>query len=352
MRSFLEIEEYIRDLERISAIDLPWGKLAGKKVMISGATGMVGKMLIDALMYKNTKEALGVSVVALGRNKEKARGRFPDYMDADKFEFVECDINEGIEYRGKVDFVLHLASSTHPKQYATEPVATVMANVIGLNNLLDFAVKNGAERFLFASSVEVYGENRGDTEKFDENYLGYINCNILRAGYPESKRAGEALCQAYREQYGIEVVVPRFARLFGPTMLLGDSKASSQFIMNAVYWKDIILKSEGTQEYSYLYVRDAVIGALVCLLKGVDGEAYNLADEKYDTTLKDLAVELAEMSGGKVIFELPDETERKGYSMAQKALMEAGKVKKLGFKVEGKMTEDLERTIEIIRQLV
>ena len=78
---------------------------------------------------------------------------------------------------------------------------------------------------LFLSTVEIYGENRGDLDKFTEDYCGYIDCNTLRAGYPEGKRASESLCQAYIQKYGIDVVIPRISRTFGPTMLLSDSKA-------------------------------------------------------------------------------------------------------------------------------
>lgn len=351
MKSILDIEAYKVDLEQIAGFTLPWEKLRGKRVMISGATGMIGKTLIDALMLKNAKDRLDCKIIAMGRSEAKAKGRFPGYFKRADFEFLECDIESEIKYKEKIDYVLHLASSTHPKQYASEPVKTITGNVIGLKNLLDFAVNNGAERFLFASSVEIYGENRGDAEKFDEKYLGYIDCNTLRAGYPEGKRASEALCQAYRAQYGIEAVIPRLARVFGPTILPSDSKASSQFIQNAVNGEDIVLKSEGKQHYSYLHVRDAVIGLLVCLLNGVDGEAYNIADEKYDITLREMAETLAKIGGKKVIFDLPDESEKKGYSTATKAILEAEKIREIGFKAGNSIEEDLARTVEILRRL-
>ena len=81
--------------------------------------------------------------------------------------------------------------------------------------------------------LEIYGENRGDVETFPESYLGYIDCNTLRAGYPESKRLGETLCNAYAQTFGLDFVIPRLSRVYGPTMLPTDSKAISQFIKKA-----------------------------------------------------------------------------------------------------------------------
>ena len=129
-------------------------------------------------------------------------------------------------------------------------------------------IENSIVRFLLAFSNEMYGENRGDVEFYDEDYCGYIKCNTLRAGYPESKRCSEALCQAYKQQKGLDVVIARLTRSYGPTMNMSDTKAVSQFIKRGVAGEDIILKSEGTQYFSYTYMSDAVSGLLWVLLTG------------------------------------------------------------------------------------
>ena len=134
--------------------------------------------------------------------------------------------------------------------------------------MLEFAYAHHVVRCAFTSSNEIYGENRGDVEKFGEEYCGYIDCNTMRAGYPESKRCGEALCQAYIKQKGMDIVIPRLTRSYGPTMLMSDTKAISQFIRKAIAGEDIVLKSEGTQYYSYTYMADAVCGLLYVLLLG------------------------------------------------------------------------------------
>ena len=217
---------YIEDVRRTALTDLPWDRLRDKAVLISGATGLVGSFLTDVLMERNL-QGMNCRIYALGRSEEKARARFGERSRHPLFSFIPYDINLPFvrEDLGKVDFVLHLASNTHPVQYSTDPIGTITTNIIGLQNMLEFACAHGAERFAFASSNEIYGENRGDIELFGEEYCGYIDCNTLRAGYPESKRCGEALCQAYRKQKGIDVCIPRLTRSYGPTMLMTDTKA-------------------------------------------------------------------------------------------------------------------------------
>ena len=311
---------------------------------------MLGSFLVDVLMEKNTA-GLNCIVYALGRSEEKARERFTRWSNSELLRFIPYDVNEPFicDGIGKTGYVLHLASNTHPMQYATDPIGTITTNIIGLQNMLEFAVSHEADRFAFASSNEIYGENRGDVELFKESYCGYIDSNTLRAGYPESKRCGEALCQAYRTQKGLDVVIPRFTRSYGPTIQLSDTKAISQFIKKGIAGENIVLKSSGTQYYSYTYMADAISGLLTILLKGESGEAYNIADEASNITLKDLAKLIADYAGTEVVFEIPDGTEAAGYSRATKALLEGDKLKQIGWKARYSISEGISRTLSILR---
>ncbi|MCR5602575.1 MAG: NAD-dependent epimerase/dehydratase family protein, partial [Lachnospiraceae bacterium] len=186
---------------------------------------------------------------------------------------------------------------------------------------------------------------------FDESYCGYIDCNTLRAGYPESKRCGEALCQAYIRERGLDAVIARFTRSYGPTVLDSDTKAISQFIGRAVMGGDIILKSEGNQYYSYTYAADAVAGLLTVLLEGEKGEAYNIADERSDIRLKELAVLIADHVGTSVKYELPDEVERSGYSTATRARLDGSKIKQLGWTARYDIKQGINRTLDILQSI-
>lgn len=342
---------YLEDIEYIASRNLNWDRLKGSTVMISGAGGLIGSLVIDVIMYKNEREGLGCTAIALGRSVERAKEKFSSYWDKEHFRFIEQDINLPLdkETAPKADYIIHLASNTHPLQYSTDPIGTITTNIIGTANLLEYGSYCSSKRVLFASSNEIYGENRGDCELFDESYCGYINSNTLRAGYPESKRCGEAMCQAYIKQKGLDVVIARLTRSYGPTMLMSDSKAISQFIKKGINGEDIVLKSEGNQYYSYTYASDAVCGLLTVLLNGECGEAYNIADQKSDIRLKDLAKIVSDYSGTKVVFELPDETEMAGYSTATVARLDGSKIKKIGWVAKYDIKSGLERTLSILK---
>ena len=343
MKRLLEIPEYVEDVRRVASIDLPWEKLRDKVILITGGTGLIGSFLIDVLAAAN----LGCKVVLFGRSEEKAKVRFAEYWHEGWIEFVKWDAAAISlpDVDGPINYVLHLASNTHPVAYATDPVSTIVMNVSAAKDLLDLSVKKNIMRFVYASSVEIYGQNRGDVEKFSEDYCGYIDCNAVRAGYPESKRCGEALCQAYIKQYGLDIVIPRIARVYGPTLLKTDTKALSQFLANAIEGMDIILKSEGKQYFSYLHVADAVSGILTVMLKGEKGEAYNLADEKCDIMLRDLASLIAKTCGCKVVFDIPSEIERVGFSPVMIARMDNAKISQLGWHAEFDIVSGIADTI-------
>lgn len=346
----IKSKEYIARMEEVYRTNLPIEELKNKSFLISGSTGLIGSFLIDCLIYGNINHDLNCHIYAITRNVEKARAMF-GYYKSSNLSFINVDVNEGFDIESeKIDYVLHLASNVQPLLYSTKPIETIMTNILGTKNMLDIAVKHNAEKFLFASSSEIYGENRGDVEKFNEEYCGYINSNTLRANYNESKRCGETLCQAYKAEKGLYVVIPRFTRTYGPTMNINDTKASSQFIMKAVNNEDIVLKSEGKQLYSYCYISDAISALLAVLLKGENGEAYNIAGKDSDITLKDLAELCASYSGKRVIFELPDNIEKAGYSTATKVLFDIEKIKKIGWEPSISIDEGIHETIKLIQK--
>ena len=240
----------------------------------------------------------------------------------------------------KCDYIIHGASNTHPLQYAQDPIGTIRANVSGTENMLELAAAQENCRLLFLSSVEVYGESRDGADIFDEAYCGYIDCNTMRAGYPESKRLGEAMIQAYIAQKGVDAVIVRLSRTYGPTMQPDDSKAIAQFIQKAVHRMDIVLKSEGKQVYSYIYAADAARAVLKILLSGQCGEAYNAAGLDSDLSLRELADMLAKEAGS---------LEKSGYSTATKAVLNIDKLRRLGWESRFDMAEGLGCTVRLLR---
>ena len=331
-------QEDIQNVLSVPGIDF----LKGKSVLVTGATGLIGVHLIDALMLLG-----GVKVYAVGRNKEKASTRLGEYFGRSEFVFIEQDVCQQFPDDIEADYIIPLASNTHPLAYSRFPVETVQINVMGLTNALNLAKNNGG-MVLFPSTVEIYGNSR-DNKPFRENDTGELDLSTARSCYTESKRVGEALCQSYFSEYGVQVKIARLSRVFGPTMLESDTKASSQFVRKAVAGEDIVLKSKGDQLFSYIYVSDAVAMLLNVMLHGKIGGIYNISNELCDVQLKDFAEICATCVNKKVVFELPVEDESRGYSIAKNAVLDNGFLKSLGFVPKYGIKDAIERTIEILR---
>ena len=323
------MNKMFEEIIKIAELPLKWQKLNNKTILISGGTGFIGSWIIDVIKYRNEKYNSGIKVVCPSRHRFKSDSTV---------EYIEQDITNPIVYNGNVDYIMHLASNTHPKQYFDDPVGTITTNIIGCNNLLKVAKEKNVKRFLLASSVEIYGQ--GMNTAMTEDYCGYIDCNNARNGYNESKRTCESLCQSYKQQYEIDFVTVRLARVFGPDKK-EDTKAISQFIDKAVNNKDIVLNSTGMQRYSFLYIADAVSGIFHVLLNGTNGEAYNIAADDEGMTLGEYAEYIAQLSNKNVIYDIKKSD---SVSNATFALLNTEKIKSIGWKPIYSVREGLKKT--------
>jgi nucleoside-diphosphate-sugar epimerase len=335
---------YQEDLKRI--LEIPEiEELKGKSFLITGATGLIGTCLIDALMRYNRQDA-DIHIYAIGRNWEKAQKRLGDYEHDVHFHFIEQDVRQPLPDNLNVDVIIPLASNTHPLAYSQFPVETIEINVKGAEHALNKAISCGAT-VLYPSSVEVYGNARGE-DVFTEDYTGMLNLQNARSCYPESKRLSEALCFSYMAEHHVNVKIIRLSRVFGPTMLATDTKASSQFIIKALAGEDIVLKSRGEQFFSYTYVADAVKAMLHVLLHGELGVPYNISNADCNVKLKDFASACARWAGKDVVFDLPLEIEQKGYSVALHAILDNDRLLSIGYKAQYPFKDSIQRTLEII----
>lgn len=337
------IPEYETEIENfVNSINL--NDFKNKSFLISGGTGLIGSYLVDALLFDKT---LNIKVNLLVRNTEKAKERFTKYNNNKNLNIIQSDITNPIDFSQKVDYVLHLASPTGPANYSKFPSEIMLINFYGCKNMLDICVKNGG-RFFFASSSEVYGKsnlpmvetNTGDVDPLD-----------VRSCYNESKRACETLCMSYALEKNIDVVIARFCRVYGPTIKIEDTKAMSQFLNNALNKQDIVLKSTGENKFSYIHASDAVRGILICLERGLPSQCYNISEEKGIMSLKQIAEYIADIASVKVVYKLPSETEKRGYSRAVNSVLDTTKINNLGFYCCTNLKNGIKQTLSILKKI-
>lgn len=338
---------YIQDLEdgvrRTDCIK----SLKGQKILITGASGLIGSYIIDMLMTANRLYALDILIYALGRDRRRLEARFLD-IKTDNLMYIEQDVCKPFEFCCEVDYIIHAASNAYPAAFSRDPVGTMMSNLEGTFQLLEYGRKYSAKRILFVSSGEVYGQYDGKSMTYTEQYSGYVDILQSRSCYPMSKRTAETLCSAYRAQYGSDVVIVRPCHTYGPNVTASDNRANVQFIDNACKGKDIVLKSEGKQLRSYCYIADCASAIITVLLKGGSGEAYNIAYSKAEVTIADFARIAAEQAGVTVRFELPDRKDLEERSPVTRQVLDSKKLEKLGWK--GAFT--VERGIKHILQIL
>lgn len=319
---------------------IPFDKLSGKSVLVTGACGLIGSSFIDFLM----ENATSCNIYAMARNRGKAEKRFAQYLKNPNFHVIEADVNVPLNCNVAFHYIVNAASNANPNAYAIDPVGTMWTNINGTKNLLDYGRAHGLERLLYVSSGEIYGN--GDVKEWREHDSGYVDCMTMRSCYPTSKRAAETMCVAYSHQYGIETVVARPCHTYGPHFTDIDSRAYAQFVRNARNHEDIVLKSKGEQYRSWLYVKDCSSALLAILLNGSDCEAYNVADEKACVTIRDLAEIIARLGGCKVVFDLPSDVEKQGFSVIKKAVFDTSKLRSLGWMPQYELRDALLETIK------
>ncbi len=338
------IREDLKAIVKDESID--WRRFDGKRVLITGAYGMLASYMAGTLIYLNEELGIHTDILAVGRKEEKMRERFGDWCDRSYFHFLGQDISEELLVDGPVDFIIHAASHASTDYYSKDPVGVMRPNLLGTMRTLELAREKRSEGYLFFSSGEIYGAIQKPL--VSETDGGYLDPATVRSCYGESKRAGETLCVSYAHQYHVPTRIVRPSHTYGPTMSLGDSRVFAAFIADAAAGRDLAMTSDGTATRNFIYLTDAVRAYFKVLLDGEDGNAYNVTNPAGKTSIYDLALLIASLRpelGLKVTRKEPDpaylDRGKNAYS-----LLDTAKLKALGWKPEISLKEGFSRTLE------
>ncbi|WP_394279476.1 NAD-dependent epimerase/dehydratase family protein [Microbacterium sp.] len=276
------------DLAEILSAPLPWGDLAGKTVLVTGAAGMIPAYAVYTLLALNDRHAAGITVLGLVRDVAKARRTFGAVADRPDFELIPGDVQQEIDLGRTVDMVIHGASPARPALHAASPVDTIRANVVGAFGLLDLCVRSGGAHFVLMSSAEVYGHRADDGSLVREDEYGSVDILNPRACYTEGKRAAETIAVSYHAQHGVSVTIARFGHIYGPGMALDDGRVQADFTADVLNGRDITLNSDGSARRTYTYLGDAIAGMFTAILQG-EPTAYNISDRDGFISIRQLA---------------------------------------------------------------
>ncbi len=332
---FQDIQDFARSFKLAD-------ELRGTSFVITGATGLIGSTLIHCLLELNRE----IRIVAPVRNKQKAVSMFED--DVDKIELIECDLLS-FDYNeiGTVDYVVHCAAPTSSKFFVDSPVDTFNSIVNGTSVMLEYAKKRPIKGFVYLSSLEVYGSISDGDKLITENVQGYWNPMSVRSSYPVAKRAAETLCCAYAHQYEVPVKVARLTQTTGAGIAKDDNRVIAQFARLAAEGKDIVLHSTGESARPYCYTTDAVSALLYILLRGENGEAYNVANEETYISARGMAEYLKKNFNPNIHIRV-ELNENMGYAPVTKQHLSAEKIESLGWKPQYGLKEIFNRLIEYL----
>ncbi|MBR5631294.1 MAG: NAD(P)-dependent oxidoreductase [Bacteroidales bacterium] len=333
-------QEDVREFARTFALA---DELANASFLITGATGLIGTSLIRCLLALDK----GIRIIAPVRNKEKAMAMFGDVFD--RVEWMECDLAScDYDQVGKVDYVIHCAAPTSSKFFVDSPVETIRVIYEATATLLNFAYRQSIKGFVYLSSLEVYGSGLPDI-KITEDMQGYWDVMNIRSSYPVAKRAVENLCCAYASEYGVPVKIARLTQTTGSGMVKDDNRVVAQFARLAAKGEDIVLHTTGESARPYCYTTDCISALLYILLKGKNGEAYNVANDSTYISARGMAEFLRDNFNPAIDVRV-ELNDNMGYAPASKLNLSTEKLRALGWQPRYDLKQLFERLITYLSE--
>lgn len=255
-----------------------------KKVLVTGGAGFVGSHIVDELL------TLGFEVVCIDYVPIEKANNLEFARKQNRFVYYELDITDTNALQALHGYsfyaVFHYASVVGVQKYLDFPQDVINVNILGMQNVLELALKNRA-KLVFASTSEVYGKNPNvPWGEEDDRVLGPTHQE--RWTYSASKSVAEQLLMASYKQTALPWLIVRYFNVYGPRQ--NANFVVSANLKNKINNRSLVMHNNGQQTRCYTYVTDAVKGTFDLFLNEKVG-VYNIGSN-IETTVEDLLKEI------------------------------------------------------------
>jgi len=268
---------------------------SGKKFLISGANGFLGKYFIKTLLVMNKNLKKQIKILAIDIKFDKCE----IYLDKNVTK-IKQDINNIKNINFRSDYVLHAAGIPSPKNYFNKPIEAIFTSITGTKKLLEYSKKNKS-KFIFFSSSEIYGNPDKKNIPTKETYNGNVSCIEDRSCYDEGKRVGETLCYFFKIKQKVNISIFRPFNVFGPGMPKNDYRVFPRFFNSIKQNQPITIFKNGKQTRTFCYVTDAITAMFLVIIKG-NKFVYNIGNDKPEISMTTLHKSIEKSIQKKVIY--------------------------------------------------
>ena len=292
----------VEDLEHIyQNTQEIWESFRGKSIFLTGGTGFFGKWLLESFIFINEKLELNAKITTLTRNPEAFLLEYPFYKEYTKtVQFVKGDIlTYDFNLDEKFQFIIHAATAASELLNKSNPLLMMDTITIGTRRILDFAITQPSEGFLFISSGAIYGKQPWNVSHIREEDSFKVDINNSNTAYAEGKRIAELYCSTYFDKHKLPIKIARCFAFVGPYLPLDTHFAIGNFINNVLKNEDIVIKGDGSTIRSYMYASDLMVWLWKILLKGKINQPYNVGSDEA-ISIKQLAEKISSTSKTKV----------------------------------------------------